>query len=155
MSSTFDYIEQRLDDQQEWHSEKATYNKNRYYLTEIFTLVAGGLIPVVNVLTIFPQENAVRVISALLGAIVVVGAGIGKLYKFQENWINLRNVAETLKREKELYFHQIGEYEIKDDNDRKKILVERVENILSSATSQFFAIHSRESSKRPPTTSTK
>ena len=146
MSTEFEYIKARLNEQQQWHSNKSRWNKNKYYLTEIITLVAGGLIPVVNVLLIIP-DNSARIISAALGAIVVVGVGINKLYKFQENWINLRNVSETLKREKELHKFKAGEYETEDGNERNRILLERVENILSRATSQFFAIHSREDGK--------
>ncbi|MFQ5632465.1 MAG: hypothetical protein ACE5I1_27160, partial [bacterium] len=47
----------------------------------------------------------------------------------------------------ELHKFKAGDYETVDENERNRMLVERVENILSSATSQFFAIHSREHEK--------
>ena len=143
MPEEFSYLEERVEKQQEWHSKKATHNKRRFYFAEIVTIVAGALIPVINVFDIFP-ENWLRISSTILASIIVAAASIGKLYKYQENWLNYRAVSETLKREEEFYQYEIGEYDIRSDRKRNKKLVERVESILSGSTSQFISIHSGE-----------
>ena len=143
MTDNFNYLEERLEEQRKWHSSKATMNKKRYYTTEIITLTTGSLIPVINVLN-FP--GPVRLISALLAATGVISAGIAKLCKYQENWLNFRAVAEALKREKELYEHQIGDYEL-DSGKRQKLLVERVEEILASTTAKFISIQKKKQDK--------
>ena len=90
----FDYPERRLESQRHWHSGKATWNKRRFYATEIVTMLAGAAIPIVNV---WGSNNApeVRVASTILGAIVVLSAGIARLFKFQENWLQFRAVASA------------------------------------------------------------
>ena len=143
MTDNFNYLEERLENQREWHSRKATMNKKRYYTAEIITLTTGSLIPVINVLNI---PGPVRLMSALLAAAGVISAGIAKLCKYQENWLNFRAVAEALKREKEIYEHQIGDYEL-DNGKRQKLLVERVEEILASTTAKFISIQKPKQNK--------
>ncbi|MBC8263114.1 DUF4231 domain-containing protein [Acidovorax sp.] len=143
MTEELAYLDDRLEGQRKWHSSKATWNKNRFYVVEIITLVAGGLIPVINVLDAFP-EPWLRVLSASLASVIVIVTGIGKLYKFQENWLNFRAVVEMLKREREFYLYEVGEYAVRSDRKRSRILVERVESILGSTTSQYVSIHGAE-----------
>jgi hypothetical protein len=149
MDHDFRYVEDRLEEQRKWHSDKATWNKNRYYVTEIIALTAGAVIPVINVFNVIP-DTAVRVVSAALAALIVLASGIAKLCKFQENWLSFRALAEALEREKVLYQHAIGEYAGEQDR-RDKLLVERVENTLAYTTSQFMVLHRAkdESSETP------
>lgn len=137
MGESFDYLEKRIDIQREWHSNKAALNKNKYYAIEIIVLISGALIPVINVASVIPN-NLVRLLSALLAAIGVLSAGIGKLYKFHETWLNYRAVAEALKREKEFFINKVGDY---NSEQPEKKLVERIESILSSVTEKFVLIH--------------
>ena len=142
MSEEFPYLEERLDKQQTWHSGKSDWNKKGYYSTEVIAIAAAGLIPVINVFDIVP-EPGVRILSTLLAAIVVIAGGIGKLYKFQENWLIYRAVSEALKREKVLFQYRIGEYHVAKTR-RKELLVERVEDVLAKTTDQFVSIHRAE-----------
>lgn len=142
MTQEFAYLEDRIESQKKWHSNKATINKNRYYLTETITLVAGASIPVINVFDILPNP-VLKIISASLAAIIVVASGLGKLFKYQENWLNFRALSESLNREKELYLYKVGDYD-QEDEVRGKILIERVENLLGTTTSQFISIHRSE-----------
>jgi hypothetical protein len=139
MTDEFNYLEERIESQRKWHSDKATTNRNRYYFAETIALVAGASIPVINVLNVFPGRT-LQFLSSALAAIIVISAGIAKLFKFQENWLNYRALAEALKREKELYLYKVCDYDREDEN-REKILIERVENLLGTATSQFVSIH--------------
>src|ERR1044072_9342785 len=93
-----DYIKDPLAEQAKWHARKATWNKRRHYTVEVITLVAGACIPIVNVCA-QSSEYWSRLISAVLGGAVVVAASIGKLFKFQENWLQYRSIAEALERE--------------------------------------------------------
>ena len=142
MTEENNYLEDRLEGQRKWHSDKASLNKNRYQLVEMITIIAGATIPVINVIDFeFINEPSIRILSALIGAIIVVAAGLSKLFKFQENWINYRTLSETLKREQEFYRYEVGDYDARSDQKRLKLLVQRVENILASATEQYMAVH--------------
>ena len=81
------------------------------------------------------------VFSAVLGGVVVVAASVGKLFKFHENWLQYRTLVEALEREKELYSVGAGDYAELDEEGRNRLLVERVESILASTTSQFVETH--------------
>lgn len=51
MTEEFAYLDNRLEAQRKWHSDKAAWNRKRFYITEIITLVAGSMIPIINVRT--------------------------------------------------------------------------------------------------------
>jgi hypothetical protein len=140
MNETFQYVERRLEPQRKWHNEKATWNKRRFYAVEVATLLAGAAIPVVNLWLVHDAFWA-GVLSAILGGVVVVAASVGKLFKFHENWLQYRTLVEALEREKELYSVGAGEYADVNEAERNRLLVERVENILASTTSQFIETH--------------
>lgn len=148
MSADFPYLERRLQEQIQWHSDKASRNKAWYYAMEITTLGSGALIPVVNIIW---SGTPAKGLSAALAALVVLSTGIGKLCKLQENWLSFRALAETLQREKELYEYGVGDYAAETSN-RNQLLVERVENLIASTTSQFLANQrtEREPSATPP-----
>jgi len=140
MNQTFEYVERRLEPQRKWHNEKAKWNKRRFYTVEVATLLAGAAIPVVNLWLVHDAFWA-GVLSAILGGVVVVAASVGKLFKFHENWLQYRTLVEALEREKELYSVGAADYAEADEAGRNRLLVERVENILASTTSQFIETH--------------
>ena len=51
-STRGDYVKDRVLDQYEWHNNKASSNRKRFYITETIALVVGALIPVVNVIPV-------------------------------------------------------------------------------------------------------
>jgi Protein of unknown function (DUF4231) len=140
MNGTFEYLERRLEPQRKWHNDKAKWNKRRFYAVEVATLLAGAAIPIVN-LWLVKDPYWAGVLSATLGGVVVVAASVGKLFKFHENWLQYRALAEALEREKELYSVGAADYAEADEAGRNRLLVERVESILASTTSQFIETH--------------
>jgi Protein of unknown function (DUF4231) len=70
-----------------------------------------------------------------------------QLHKYQENWIVFRTTQELLKKEKFLYLNDAGDYAELDAESKKRLLVERVESMVSSETSKYFAIHKPEQGK--------
>jgi hypothetical protein len=142
-----------LEKQAKWHSGKAGKYKRSFYLVEIITLSAGALIPVINIFdpAAFGDRGQLyqRLGSALLAAVVVVTTGIGKLYKFQENWLTYRGLSEELEREKELYLNGVGLYGEADEKARLKLLVERSESILSTTTTRFISLQRAEREDNP------
>ncbi len=147
MPDDFNYPRERIDEQINWHSNRANWNKRRYYITEIITLVAATLIPVINVLNVV-SEPMLRILSASLGALSVLALGVNKLFKFQENWLNYRALAETVRREKELFHNAVGDYDVPPERRNKK-LVERIETMLASTTSKFISIQKPERESSP------
>ncbi len=140
MSNAPSYFQERLESQIKWHSEKARKNKNRFHIVQITILVAGAIIPIVNVASFGDAQT--RLASSIVGGVIVVATGVTQLGKYQENWILYRTTAELLKKEKYFFLNQAGEYLNLTEEERNTLLVERVETIISSETSKYFLIHS-------------
>lgn len=130
-----DYVEVRLEDQIKWYSDKSSACKTWHMRAEKFIIIASAFIPVLTLLHYYcnePQCFLIKhtdVIVAILGAVTAIVAAFSKLSKLQENWLNYREVSETLKHEKYLFLAKAGPY--RDTDDSFPILVERVENIIS------------------------
>jgi hypothetical protein len=75
-----------------------------------------------------------KIVVGLIGIIVAATANIITLYKFQENWIEYRTVAESLKHEKFLYITHAGAYK---DSSSFPIFVERFESFISKENMQW------------------
>jgi Protein of unknown function (DUF4231) len=146
MSQGSAYKNERLEQQIKWHSEKARHNKRRFRLYQIITLVGSAVIPIVNV-TDFANLPT-RILSSAIGSIIVVATGITQLEKYQESWILYRTTAELLKKEKYFFENCAGEYSGLGSDEKKKLMVERVESIVSSETSKYFTIHQHQKSRR-------
>ena len=134
---SFDYLERRVIPQRKWHAAKARWNKKRFHTMEIATLVAGAMIPVVNLLGL--ATFWAGLFSGLLGGVVVIATAIGKLFKFHENWLQYRALVETLDRQVELYMNGVADYAGVGQSDRNRLLVERVENLLAMNTANYVA----------------
>src|SRR6185436_10149479 len=76
-----------------------------------------------------------KIVIGVIGIIVAAIAGLITLIKFQENWIEYRSVAESLKFEKFLFLSKAGPY--KDVPDAYPLFVERFESLISSSTKKW------------------
>ena len=142
------YINNRLESQIDWYSQKSAYNKSRFQLFQIITLIASAIIPIVNIIDVI--DFPVRIISSVLSGIIIIVVGMSQIGRYHETWILYRTTLELLKREKYFYENDAGEYSNADEFEKNKLLVERTESILSSELSKYFTIHQlQEKSSRP------
>ncbi len=143
MSKT-NYSEERLDVQIKWYSTKASENKSSFHRSQITIIIIGVLIPVVNIIDFASIE--IRMISAILGSIIVGITGIMQLKKYHENWIMYRSTEEAMKKEKYTYENSAGEYAGLSDEEKDKRIVENIESIISNQNVVFFISHKRNDS---------
>jgi hypothetical protein len=61
-----------------------------------------------------------------------------------------RTSAELLKKEKYFFESSVGEYSNLNDVDKNKLLVERVESIVSAETSKYFTSAIQNKPKKIP-----
>ena len=106
---------------------------------QMITLFVSAIIPIINVINF--EEFSIRVLSSVLAAIVALATGITQLEKYHENWILYRTTTEILKKEKFFYENSAGEYANLSEADRNKLLVERVESLVSAETSKYFTAY--------------
>ena len=95
-----EYLSERLEDQIRWYSKKSQYNQKYYKVLRLAEIIAASLIPfLAGIGNNIPYSEWV---IGILGVMIAISAGASSLYKFQENWIQYRTTAETLKHEKYL-----------------------------------------------------
>ena len=124
------YIDERYNDQCQWYSSKASFNKKRYYLVQTLIICFSSLTTLTIALGIyFPNFGWIRILALGMTSVVTVFVSLQKVFRFQENWHEYRNTAESLKKEKYLYLAGLGEYAKKEATD--SLFVERVEGLIS------------------------
>ena len=138
------YIKERLDDQISWYEKKSAYNKIRFRITQIIIIIAGAIIPIINLSVPKGSEENALLTTAILGSIVTIVAAFSQMEKYFETWILYRTTVEALKREKFLYANDAANYSNLKDEDKNRLLVERVEVLLSSENSKFFALQQQQ-----------
>lgn len=137
-----EYLKERLEAQQHWHSEKSKQSQTRYkWLSNIEAVCIAG-IPVILLLPCV--DEYARYMAAFLGGLASVLDYINKNHNYHNLWIKYRLIAETLKREKYLYKTGTGAYKNKDNATMASILVENVEKILSDGNTKWEAIASMQ-----------
>jgi hypothetical protein len=117
----------RLDDQITWYGRKSASHKKYFHAFKLVTLVAGAAIPLAPVVIL--DEHFVRMLTAVLGALIVVIEGIQQLYQLQTNWITYRSTCEHLKHEKYLFLAGAGSYA--STNNPRVLLAEKIESLVS------------------------
>jgi hypothetical protein len=126
------YIEQRLDHQIEWYSNKSQWNQKFFKRLRIVEILAASTIPF---LTGYVTEAlAVKYSVGILAVMIAIISGVLALYAFQENWIGYRTTCESLKHEKYLYLTKSEPYH---SSDHFPLLVKRVETLISKENTMW------------------
>jgi hypothetical protein len=127
-----EYLEQRLDDQIQWYDGKSGSAQRWFKRLRAAEIVFAAAIPV---LASFAEGNAfIGPLMGILGALVVVLAGLLSLQQYQERWVEYRATAESLKHEKYLYLTGTDPYA---GPDAFPLLVQRVEALISKEHSAW------------------
>jgi hypothetical protein len=129
-----EYLATRVIDQIKWYDKKSMRNKNLFLVLKIFEISLALFIPF---LTAYITENdsILKIIVGILGIIIAAVSGIITLVKYQENWIEYRTVAESLKLEKFLFLAKAGPYQNQENAFR--VFVERFESLISNSTKKW------------------
>ena len=123
----------RLEDQITWYDKKSGAAQRYYKLTKYFTMVASALIPILALY----QFNE---IVAGVGALIAILEGANQINQWQHNWITYRATCEALRHEKYTYLERADPYDIDNDVAARKLLVERIESLISTEHSKWIAV---------------
>lgn len=135
-----DYLEQRLQDQLDWYSNKSSYFQKRYKFLRLLEIIAAAIIPFLSGL-VGKAEWIVYAIG-ILGIVIAVSAAISAMGKYHEYWIQYRTTAEQLKQEKFMFMTCSGPYE--ESEGRFTELVERVEALIAKENATWAKIASKQ-----------
>jgi hypothetical protein len=126
-----EYLKERVDDQIGWYSSKSQWNQRCFKILRVIELAFASMIPfLVN--DIATDTSPLKLIVGSMGVCIAVISGLVSLYKFQENWIEYRTTAETLKHEKYLFLTKSPPY---GNEGHFHTFVERIESLISKENS--------------------
>ncbi len=120
-----EYIQERVDDQIGWYDKKSITNKRSFIFLSITQIIAGVLITFLAGIESFASY---KMTASTLGLIIAIIAGLLGILKFQENWVNYRTAAESLKHEKYRFLTKSSPYDIEN---AFQIFVENIEKLIS------------------------
>ena len=78
-----------------------------------------------------------RILSVITSILIAFITPTIRFLKFQEKWVTYRSVAELLKKENYYFKASINVYA--DAPDKKKMFIERTENLISQAHTSWVA----------------
>ena len=140
------YISQRLDDQINWYDKKSANNKLRFRACQLIVIITSASIPIINLgipltnpVTHLDANQALG-ITAILGGIITIVTALSQMDAYFETWVLYRTTAEALKRERFLYVNSAADYSDLPEPAKFKLMVERIEAMLSAENSKFLAL---------------
>ena len=120
----------RLEEQLHWYRTSSRRAQNAYKRVKLGQIAVGAVVPVLAAVEVAGW------VTAMVAATVVIAEGAQQLFQWQSNWTLYRSAAETLKREQFLYVSEAGPY---TGADRRRVLAERVEAVLSNEHTRWAA----------------
>lgn len=135
------YTEERYKGQIKWYDSKASRSKQFYVIFQWATIILSATVPVLVIWLPEPYKWITAIIAVVLA---IATAGL-KTFKFHENWISYRTLAETLKKEK--YFYDAGLDDYAKASDMNSLFVERVESLISRENSLWITTHRQKEKK--------
>jgi hypothetical protein len=131
----------RLDSEIAWYDKKSGEAQRNYKLSKFAVIVSSAILSIVAL-------QGWSLFAAGLGALIAVLEGIQSLNQWHHNWITYRSTCEALRHEKYTYLERADPYDDLDDASARKLLVERVESLISTEHSKWIA--SQESAAQNP-----
>lgn len=129
------FIAERVVQYQGWYDRKSVTAKSRYLQMRGFSVIAGGIVPVlINV----PYEALVfgvsltKVFVTLISLLVVICVSLESVLHYREQWKNYRSTEQFLGHETIAFRAGIGGYRDLPPQDAFKLFVERVEDAIRS-----------------------
>ena len=126
------YLKERYEKEIEWYDTSSVKNKKCYYRFQWSALVISPVVPVL--VACLPES--MKWATATIAAILAIITAALKAFKYQENWLNFRTIAESLKKEK--YYYEAGLNEYNNSADKEALFVERVEALISKENSLWI-----------------
>ncbi len=133
-----EYIEERVNGQIKWYSEKSQRAQKNYKNFQTAEIVMASLIPLLS--GYVSKHAIIPFVVGLLGVAIATIESITKLNKYHENWIQYRTTCELLKYHKHLYLTHTHPYN-DSEGTIENIFVQNIEDIISSENNQWKAIN--------------
>ncbi len=139
-----EYLKERLQNQIDWYDRTSMTNQKWFKRLQVAAILASATIPFLSGY-ITGTTVLLKLAVGALGLTVAAITAILGLYKFQENWFEFRTTCESLKHEKYLFLTKSEPY---DQGDSFKLLVERVESLISKENTAWNRYMKKDKKKK-------
>ena len=139
----------RLEQQIRWYDTKSGECQRYYKNVKLAEFIFSGAVPIAAL----ALDNGLW--AAGIGAVAVVLEGFQQLYQWHHNWITYRSTCEALRHEKYSYLGRSGVYDRLEDGEAKKLLVERIESLISTEHAKWISQQEYQKSLGSPSKSRK
>lgn len=133
----FTPAEKALNDRIETFTLAADTYKLRFRVFQVIVILASGIIPIINLSDIGP---ATRLISSILGSLIVIVTGLTQMDKNHEMWILKASVEHALKNQKLLFVNGVEPYTKTNAKENEKLLIKNMNDIISSHLESYFNV---------------
>jgi len=108
------------------HAFSTRTNRYRWFtrLYQISLLTSSAIAPVIIA---FSDTIGPKIIAIAVSSFVAILAGIGRIFRFEDAWMNLRATRNALWRENTCY--HAGLFDYADCPDKRILFVERITSI--------------------------
>lgn len=130
----------RLEQQIKWYDQKSSAAQWWYKYVKILEFILGAAVPLTAMIN--------GAVTAVLGISVIVLEGLQQLNQWHHNWITYRSTCEALRHEKYSYLGRSGIYDGVENEEALKILVERVEALVSTEHAKWISRQEYELEKK-------
>jgi SLOG in TRPM, prokaryote/Protein of unknown function (DUF4231) len=139
-------------DQVLWVEQRATHNRDRYYLWRLVTIIGGVVVPALVTLNLTGTAGTgVRWATFAVSLLVAVSAAVEGFFRYGERWRHYRRTAELLKSEGWQFFQLTGPYRRHHTHAAAyPLFAGRVEGILDQDVDAYVTTVVSEPAGRQP-----
>jgi len=142
-TDTYEYLKNRVDDQLKYFDSNAMKNQ-KYYRWLKRTAIACNILTTMTIALAFTVPDDYKVfmgiVALVLSTIVLATYQWEEFENYGAKWEKFRLVAEQLKSEKFMFVNKAGVYLETDEEEKKRLLVERVEGIIRGTDITYFSL---------------
>lgn len=134
------YLKGRYENQVQWYDGRSALYKRCYHCFQWATIILSSALPASIML--IPDDDKIYVVA--LSVILAIATSAMKSFKFQENWISYRTIAESLR--KEVHYYNAGANGYSISENKEQLFVERVEALISRENTLWGETHKKSKS---------
>lgn len=132
----------RLEQQIAWYGAKSREARTWFKRARVAQTIATAAVPVV-------AFGGLGWVTAAVGGVALVLDALQQMNQWQQNWISYRSTGESLKHEKYAYLGGAGVYDGLTPERARKVLIDRVEALVSSEHTKWIAAQTPREATRP------
>lgn len=127
------YITYRLESQMKWYDLKSIKYKRVYNFITFFIIIISTIVPILAAV----DSTKFKYFLIILSVIDTILISFNKIFKFQELWIEYRNLHRLLESEFIKFIELTSPYNDLDFSKNKNNLIDSIEKLLNIETSKW------------------